>query len=590
MAAEKEQTGNLRERARTAQREHRWSDAEAAYRELLASGPTDRVSRAGLGTVLLAQGRMEEARDTAQALLREAPNEVGSLTLAARVASAQEDWKAAESHWRAVLAINPDAHPALAGIGAVLIGSGDIPGAEAWAAALHQRFPGDPMVAALLVRIGTASFQRAPNADHTDFWKRARDLFPTNMMFVRRQALYALKSGRHEDAIAAIDALLASGEASVADAGLVVGIAQVYAARDDQARLRATVRRYLRGLRGKPDRRLAALRLSRIIFAYFTLHNRAPRVNYRERAKRWLARAPLEPSPQSLLARSLALEVRLAGEAPAFLDTDVSRAECLAFVARVRECVAKKNPFSFVRVNDGEANALPYEPEFAAHFDADAGERETVWWGRECSIAERRAMTAKIAEAIWNADAIGVPTFGRILRDVRLLEDDDFTHRRTGRGLVAGVAAFERWRALRPAGLPPPLFLSANLQQDLQRWHVYGDLFDGIGEIVLVSGHRDLPDAMKAQFGVDIAAFVPVPAGDASLHLRSDARLLPDVLDDVVARVEAEATGRAVIVGAGYLGKWIVHRARAAGGIALDLGSALDYWAGFKTRSYQDLA
>jgi len=54
--------------------------------------------------------------------------------------------------------------------------------------------------------------------------------------------------------------------------------------------------------------------------------------------------------------------------------------------------------------------------------------------------------------------------------------------------------------------------------------------------------------------------------------------------------VRAVAPGRMVLVGAGYLGKWIVHQAKAAGGIALDIGSIADYWMGLKTRSYQDLA
>jgi hypothetical protein len=66
--------------------------------------------------------------------------------------------------------------------------------------------------------------------------------------------------------------------------------------------------------------------------------------------------------------------------------------------------------------------------------------------------------------------------------------------------------------------------------------------------------------------------------------------ILPEIIDTVVADVRAHAQGRLVVVGAGYLGKWIVHQAKLAGGIAVDLGSALDYWMGLRTRSYQDLA
>lgn len=645
----------LIDRARAAQRERRWSDAENLWRQALTAHPRDQTALAGLGTVLLALERVQEARTLALALMDAAPRHVGSLTLAARVAAAEEDWAVAATHWRAVLAQKQDAPAALAGVGAALLAMRDFEGAASWAAELNERFPAQPVGPALSARVaaargdgetalglwraavkrfpgdvgirrdliraltGAALFdeaiaaantlakadresglleianvmaRREPNADHTDFWKRAASEFPRNATFARRMAMSALTAGRADEAIAVIDNLLATREATISDAGLIVGIAHVFAARGDLANLRGTVRRYLTALRGTPAFRLAALRLCRIVFAYFGSQDGRRRLSHRERTRRWLDRSSLKAKPRALLARSLALEDELATGATALIDTDISRSECMAFVQRVRESIARNQPFSLVRVNDGEANALPYEPGFADHFDRDAAERENVWWERAISVPSRRTMTARVAEAIWSADALGLPSFGRILRDVHLDRNDDFTARRTGRGLVAGVAAFEQWPDHRPANLPTPLFVSANLQQDLERWDVYRSLFDGIEEIVLVSCHAALPDRMQSLFNVKVAAFVRVPPGDASLHREShaDGRLLLDVLDDVVAQVESCARGRLVVVGAGYLGKWIVHRAKLAGGIALDLGSALDYWIGFKTRSYQDLA
>ena len=49
----------------------------------------------------------------------------------------------------------------------------------------------------------------------------------------------------------------------------------------------------------------------------------------------------------------------------------------------------------------------------------------------------------------------------------------------------------------------------------------------------------------------------------------------------------ADLAGRMVIVGAGYAGKVVIHEAKKRGAMALDLGSALDYWMGAATRSYQ---
>jgi hypothetical protein len=48
----------------------------------------------------------------------------------------------------------------------------------------------------------------------------------------------------------------------------------------------------------------------------------------------------------------------------------------------------------------------------------------------------------------------------------------------------------------------------------------------------------------------------------------------------------APAAGELVLVAAGFLGKLVCERVRALGGIALDIGSAADYWMGFQTRAY----
>jgi hypothetical protein len=69
----------------------------------------------------------------------------------------------------------------------------------------------------------------------------------------------------------------------------------------------------------------------------------------------------------------------------------------------------------------------------------------------------------------------------------------------------------------------------------------------------------------------------------------ADTRTLPEMVRDVLTAMGDTPRGRLVIVGAGYLGKWICDEARTRGGVALDLGSIVDYWVGLKTRSYLDL-
>jgi len=110
---------------------------------------------------------------------------------------------------------------------------------------------------------------------------------------------------------------------------------------------------------------------------------------------------------------------------------------------------------------------------------------------------------------------------------------------------------------------------------------------------VLVSCHSDLADLVEMKYRARVAASIILPpdrvSAPALRHGTSDRRRLPDILDEVVAKMKGVPRGRLVLVGAGYLGKWLVDVARAEGGIALDVGSVFDYWLGLTTRSYLDL-
>jgi hypothetical protein len=128
----------------------------------------------------------------------------------------------------------------------------------------------------------------------------------------------------------------------------------------------------------------------------------------------------------------------------------------------------------------------------------------------------------------------------------------------------------------------------------MERWNMYGELFDGVGEAVLVSCHAALPDELMRRFGLRTAKHVLMPPGDAMLEMQhralTDNEVPPASLNRALADLGDWPRGRMVLIGAGYAGKVIVDEARRRGGVALDLGSIFDGWLGHHTRSYQDLA
>jgi hypothetical protein len=136
---------------------------------------------------------------------------------------------------------------------------------------------------------------------------------------------------------------------------------------------------------------------------------------------------------------------------------------------------------------------------------------------------------------------------------------------------------FDGARRARDGG---PYLTSAHLQHDLEKWDLYRALFDGLDDVVCVSCHAGLP----------FATSIVIPPRHASLAvfgMEMGPKILPEVLDETIAQLPQDLSGRLVVVGAGFAGKVIIAEAKRRGGVALDLGSILDYWMGAATRSYQ---
>jgi tetratricopeptide (TPR) repeat protein len=634
----------LRQNARSAQQAKDWAGAERLWRQSLAEDPGDRMAVAGLAQVLVYNGKLDEARALAGRLVASWPDDENGPTVLARLAEEQGDRDEAIAQWRRVLALAPGRSQALIRLGRLLVAEGaldeakaqadhlalyapdnpnalalyaeidaargDLAGAVARRREAAEKFPQLPQLwheyglaliaagdfaacEALVARLRNSNPQGAirlegqllqakmPEAGHSAFWKQAHDAFPQNATFLRRYVLGTLRDGKRAEAAGALEALFASQLLNASDTNFVIGM--IHLMEGEDAAVRALVRDFLKRFRGTPDYRRIALRLSRAVFQYFP--RKAPPAGISERTLRMLSRTPADPGASRFIV--LALQT-LAG-VPAqrrLLDTDIDRAQAAQIVSDLRARLAAREPYAFIRVGDGEANALDYAPDIARFAAGDAAEREAVWWGRTLGGEARAALAGRVLAAMRAADALGVPALERILRDVRLERRENFSATRPGRGIKTVLRALGKGGALDGSYA---LLTSAHLQHDLEKWNLYGTLFADVDGIVAVSCHRNLPEHFARRFGVRIARNMVVPPRHASLPtfgMEMGERILPEVLDGLLGELDADLSGRLVVVGAGYAGKVIVHEARKRGAVALDLGSVMDYWIGASTRSY----
>lgn len=608
----------LRQNARTAQQQKNWALAESLWRASLEAEPDDRSSTIGLAQVLVYNAKLDEARALAETIVARWPADENGPTVLARLAEEHGDEDEAVRQWRRVLELSPSRSQALIRLGRLMIARGEFDAAKASADTLAMVAPDNPAAVSLLAEIAAAKGElgeaiahrkaltekfpqqmafwrdlgaalieagdyeacealiarlnagdpqnglrlegqllgaRAPELGHSEFWQAAHRAFPDNADFARKYLHAALRDGRLGEARDMLERLFAATLLKPGDANFVIGLINL-----DGSGARLLVKGFLKRFRGTSDYRRLAIRLSRVIFAAFA---RTPVVSVRN-TRAMLRHAPCDPAPRAFLERAMTL---LEGVAA---DTDIRRDQCERFVAMVRGKLAAKEPWSFIRVGDGESSALAYAPDIARFAQSDAEERERVWWGRTLEPDAREALAARVRAAIESADALGVPTLERLVRDVRL-ERREFLSGRAGRGLRTVMEAFESGR-LKP-------FTSAHLQHDLERFDLYPALFDGL-DVVAVSCHAALP----------FARTIVVPPRHASLAAfgmrEMGPRILPEVLDETIAQLGDDLSGRLVVVGAGYAGKVVVDEARKRGAVALDLGSILDYWVGAATRSY----
>lgn len=633
---------DLRQNARSAQQAKDWLRAEILWRQSLAEDPGDRMATIGLAQVLVYNGKLDEARALAGALVRNWPDDENGPTVLARLAEEHGDTAEAIAQWRRVLDLVPGRSQALIRLGRLLIAEGALAEAKQQADHLALYAPDNPNALALYAEIDAArgdhasaiarrkeavekfpqlpnlwheyglsllaarEFEacealvaqlrnsnpqgairleglllqsRKPEAGHSEFWRTAHESYPQNATFLRRYVLAALRDGKREEAHTALDTLFASQLLNATDTNFVLGLINL--SEGDSAAVRSLIRDFLKRFRGTQDYRRIAIRLSRAIFQHFPKRDR--RYPASERTLAMVRRAAVSDELKEFLERRIAA---LREYRNALLDTDISRLETLDFVHAMRKRLKERVPTSFIRVGDGESTALDYDESIVRHAESDAAEREVVWWGRALDAGARAKLASDVRAALCEADALGIATVERMLLNVKLDRHVFLNPNRVGRGIMTVFRAVEKGGALhRPAAL----MTSAHIHHDLGRWDLYSALFEGLDDIIAVSCHAGLPEHFARRFGARIAKNILVPPRHASLStfgMEMGPKILPEVLDDMIEALGSDLGGRMVIVGAGYAGKVIVHEAKKRGAVALDLGSALDYWVGASTRSY----
>lgn len=237
-------------------------------------------------------------------------------------------------------------------------------------------------------------------------------------------------------------------------------------------------------------------------------------------------------------------------------NTVISVDDALAAILEARE---QRRPMSLIRLGNGEGRVLGF-PDFVAPIWLARSLRN--WFGSRDAELRLGALQDEAAEMISEADILGVVR--------KRYQDAQFELPVKLLGLYGLAGAESR-------------FTTPDIHVRALHAGFYERLLAGERGISLVCGHQ-LAAAVSACFGVDDVRIYKVPAQAKFFFDAEDEAHFPTVFDRLRSEIQVRWPGEIFLVGAGFLGKIYCGWIRRQGGIALDIGSVFDLWAGEHTR------
>jgi len=230
-----------------------------------------------------------------------------------------------------------------------------------------------------------------------------------------------------------------------------------------------------------------------------------------------------------------------------------------------RDRIAAREPASLVRLGNSEFSMLGYG-SIASW--SQTSQALKGWFGRddfEPHLLEHLA--EQLRRAVRHATVVGLPRPSR-------QRSDEYCKR------VRHVFTEHALYTTRQ------IFTDCGIHRFWQMLLAYRELLSDLPFLGIV-GCRDVAARVSATFHIAEVDVFPIPAAPAAPgafeHLGPH---FPDHFNRVCRELEVPYRGAVFIIGAGGLGKIYANLIHERGGIAIDIGSALDGWAMQPTRGF----
>lgn len=153
----------------------RYAQAEAAFREILASDPSNVAAKFGLATVLASGAKLNEAIGLFREVVRARPDHLTAWVNFGNALLQHGNHGEAENAFRAALKVQPESFSALYGLGCALQREGRSAEAEGYFRRALRCQPNDP---GLLMNLGTALKQQRRFAEAIESYRKVTQVKP----------------------------------------------------------------------------------------------------------------------------------------------------------------------------------------------------------------------------------------------------------------------------------------------------------------------------------------------------------------------------------------------------------------------------
>lgn len=234
----------------------------------------------------------------------------------------------------------------------------------------------------------------------------------------------------------------------------------------------------------------------------------------------------------------------------------------------IKMAITERKPFSFIRIGDGEAKILGANRDVA---DEMVNQITETWWKQKITHSNTlELLRMELLKSINSADMLGL--FDPALDSNHLLMESKF--------LLSGKMV-RKYCDLNSTHS----FVSASEHLNWHNQNLIAGLVDG-QEIITLITCRDIASKVADKFKVKTVIWLPIPAEAKYADWQEIGYYhhYPTRMQELLDQIKPLCRGHLFLVGAGILGKIYCRIIKERGGIALDLGSVFDNWAGHTKR------